>query len=219
MNLIVIGCSRVGSMLATLMSADGQNVTVLDKNESSFDRLPSSFTGSTIACTEYEAKVLREAGISDCDAVAVVTESDNMNIMIAETIRYLFGNKWVVTRLYDPRKKKTYERLELRSVCPTTLGAYQMYAEILSFKLGSKLPLNNGDFELIELNQSKVDLTSNESIKHFERKYGAKVVGIRTINKLIFPWIEGFPEGIRSWIIIAPTLRLRRIVDIFRENN
>lgn len=206
-------------MLATLMSADGHNVTVLDKDESSFEKLPPSFTGSTIACTEYEAKVLKEAGTKECDAVAVVTESDNMNIMLAETIRYLFGNKWVVTRLYDPRKKKTYERLELRSVCPTTLGAYQMYAEILSFKLGSKLPLNNGDFELIELGQSKVKFSSNDIIKIFEKKYGAKVVGIRTKNKLIFPWIEGFPENIRSWIIMAPTLRLRKIVDSFREGN
>ncbi len=215
MNLIVIGCDRVGSMLATLMSADGHNVTVVDKNPESFKNLPMAFTGTKVVGVEFESRVLKEAGVENCDAVAVVTESDNINIMVAETVRNLFGNKWVVTRLYDPRKKKTYERLNLRSVCPTTLGAYQMYAEILSFKLGSKLPLNNGDFELIELKREKLNFTDTQGVIKFEKKYGSKVVGIRTKSKLIFPWIEGFPEDIRSWIVMAPTLRLRKIVDAF----
>ena len=219
MNLIVIGCSRSGAMLASLMSADGHNVTVVDRDESSFDMLPSSFTGSRITGKEFESKVLREAGVENCDAVAVVTESDNINIMVAETIRTLFDNKWVVARLYDPRKKKTYERLELRSVCPTTLGAYQMYAEILSFKLGSKLPLNNGDFELIELKQIKVNFDNVDKIKRFERRFSSKVVGVRTKDKLIFPWISDFPDSIRSWIIMSPTSRLRKIVDSFKEEN
>ncbi|MEZ4812422.1 MAG: TrkA family potassium uptake protein [Caldisericia bacterium] len=217
MNLIVIGCGRVGSMLATLMSADGHNVTVIDRDSDSFKKLPMVFTGTKIVGIEFESKVLKEAGVDTCDAVAVVTESDNINIMVAETIRNLFENKWVVARLYDPRKKKTYERLNLRSVCPTTLGAYQMYAEILSFKLGSKLPLNNGDFELIELSQEKVNFTETSDIIKFEKKYGSKIVGIRTKSKLLFPWIEGFPDNIRSWIVMAPTLRLRKIVDVFQE--
>lgn len=213
MNLIVIGCGRVGSMLAAIMSADGHNVTVVDRDPEAFKTLSSTFTGSKVVGIEFESKTLTDAGIQNCDGVAVVTESDNINIMVAETVRNLFGLECVVTRLYDPRKKKTYERLNLRSVCPTTLGAYQMYAEILSFKMESKLPLNNGDFELIELNQSLVGFDSNETIQNFERAHGAKVVGIRTVEKLIFPWITGFPEHIQSWIVMAPTLRLRKIVE------
>ncbi|HNW32424.1 MAG TPA: TrkA family potassium uptake protein, partial [Caldisericia bacterium] len=151
MNIIVIGCGRVGSALATILSVDGHNVSVIDEDESAFDKLPQSFCGKKVIGIGFDSQTLIEAGIEKTDAVAIVTPSDNTNIMVAETVRSVFGVKNVVARIYAPRKKRTYDRLNLRSVCPTTLGAYQIYAELLSSMVESKLPLNNGDFELLEI--------------------------------------------------------------------
>ncbi|MBP6926764.1 MAG: TrkA family potassium uptake protein [Caldisericales bacterium] len=210
MNIIVIGCGRVGSALATILSVDGHNVSVIDEDESAFDKLPQSFCGKKVVGIGFDSQTLIEAGIEKTDAVAIVTPSDNTNIMVAETVKSVFGVKNVVARIYAPRKKRTYDRLNLRSVCPTTLGAYQIYAELLSSMVESKLPLNNGDFELLEIPASSVD---EEETRSFEKESGSKIVGARTGTRVVFPWLGEKLDDVRSWIILAPTSHLRSIVD------
>lgn len=211
MNIIVIGCGRVGSALGIILSADGHNVTIIDDNEKAFDILPSSFSGRKVVGIGFDTSVLKEAGIELADAVAVVTPSDNINIMVAETVRNIFGIQNVVVRIFAPRKKKTYDRLNLRSVCPTTVGAYQVYTEILAAKAGSNLPLNNGDFQLLEV---PLRAFTFETYREFEKDLGCKVVGVRTNNRFVFPWLGEQFKDLRSWILLAPTSHLRSIVEI-----
>jgi Trk K+ transport system NAD-binding subunit len=45
MNIMIIGCGRVGSQLALLLSQEGHNVTIIDKKDESFKRLGGSFNG------------------------------------------------------------------------------------------------------------------------------------------------------------------------------
>ncbi len=213
MNFVVIGSGRVGSQLATILSADGHNVTIVDSNPDNFNILPSTFSGKKVTGIEFDVEVLKEAEVGSADGVAVVTPNDNTNIMVAETIRQIFGVKSIVIRIFDPRKKKTYERLDLRGVCPTTLGSYQIYAELLSMKLNSRLPLNNGDFELLEI---PIQLVNIANIKEFEREFMCKIVGMRTHSKLIFPWIDEEPEDAKSWILLAPTSRLYQLMESFK---
>ncbi len=213
MNFVVIGSGRVGSSLATILSADGHNVTIVDSNPDNFNILPSTFSGRKVAGIEFDVGVLKDAEVGAADGIAVVTPNDNTNIMVAETIRQIFGVKSIVIRIFDPRKKKTYERLDLRGVCPTTLGSYQIYAELLSMKLNSRLPLNNGDFELLEI---PIQLVNIENIKDFEREFMCKIVGMRTHSKLIFPWIDEEPDDAKSWILLAPTSRLYQLMESFK---
>ncbi|NLI41040.1 MAG: TrkA family potassium uptake protein [Caldisericales bacterium] len=210
MNIIVIGCGRVGSALATILSADGHNVSIVDEDESAFDKLPQSFCGKKITGIAFDSGTLIEAGIETANAVAIVTPSDNTNIMVAETVRSVFGVKNVVARIFAPRKKRTYDRLSLRSVCPTTVGAYQIYAEILGAQVESRLPLNNGDFELIEIPATSMD---EKETKSFEKESGSKIVGARTGTRVVFPWLGEKLDDVKSWIILAPTSHLRSIVD------
>ena len=43
MNVIVMGCGRLGSRIAGILDSEGHSVTVLDVNESAFRRLPEGF--------------------------------------------------------------------------------------------------------------------------------------------------------------------------------
>ena len=76
MNIIVVGCGRVGSQLAALLSGVGHNVTVVDKDPNSFKMLGRDFNGRTVRGLSFDENVLQEAGIQDCDALAAVTDLD-----------------------------------------------------------------------------------------------------------------------------------------------
>ncbi len=126
MNVIVVGCGRVGSQLANLLSIDGHNVTVIDKDADSFRRLGTTFNGVTLKGLGFDEDILEEAGIRNCDAFAAVTNLDNTNLMAAEVARKIFGVKQVVARLYNPQRERTYQQLDLDYVCGTTLVAEKL---------------------------------------------------------------------------------------------
>lgn len=132
MNVIVVGCGRVGSQLATLLSVEGHNVVVIDRDAEAFKRLGSTFNGVTIKGLGFDEDVLEEAGIRDCDSFAAVTNLDNTNLMAAEVARKIFGVGHVVARLYNPVRERTYQQLGLDYVCGTTLVAETLLDKIMA---------------------------------------------------------------------------------------
>lgn len=130
MNIIVVGCGRVGSQLAALLSVEGHNVVVIDREESAFRRLVSTFNGVTLRGLGFDEDILEEAGIREADAFAAVTDLDNTNLMACEVARKIFGVRHVVARLYNPVRERTYQQLDLDYVCGTTLVAESLVEKI-----------------------------------------------------------------------------------------
>ncbi len=130
MNVIVVGCGRVGSQLANLLSIEGHNITVIDKDPDSFRRLGTTFNGVTLIGLGFDEDILEEAGIREADAFAAVTDLDNTNLMAAEVARKIFDVKHVVARLYNPQRERTYQQLDLDYVCGTTLVAEKLLDKV-----------------------------------------------------------------------------------------
>ena len=116
MHVIVVGCGRVGSEVATSLASMEHDVVVIDRKSEAFRRLGDDFKGRTMVGVGFDRDVLTEAGISPDCAVAAVTSGDNSNILIARVARETFGVKQVVTRIYDPRRASIYERLGIATV-------------------------------------------------------------------------------------------------------
>ena len=155
-NIIVVGCGRVGSQLANLLSENDHNVSVIDKSAESFQNLGSSFNGSVIQGVGFDEEVLRRAGIEQADCVAAVTQYDNANLMVVEVASRLYEVPHVIARLYNPGHERAYEQLGLDYVCGTTLVAEEMLAKITS---GHSNHIDTfGDFEVLRFS---LDLRGN----------------------------------------------------------
>ena len=123
MKLVILGCGRVGSTLATMMDANGHQVTVIDRNSEAFRRLGDNFQGKTLVGEGVDEDVLRRAGIEEADAFCATTEGDNRNIMASQVVKTVFNVPKVITRIYDPIREQSYRELGLQTVCPTIMGA------------------------------------------------------------------------------------------------
>ncbi|MBE0477466.1 MAG: TrkA family potassium uptake protein [Coriobacteriia bacterium] len=148
MNVIVVGCGRVGSQLGTMLSVEGHNVVVIDKDAEAFRRLGTAFNGVTLKGLGFDEEVLEEAGVREADALAAVTDLDNTNLMAAEVARKIFEVPHVVARLYNPVRERTYQQLGMDYVCGTTLVAESLLDKIKSGH-GHHV-VNLGDIEVIE---------------------------------------------------------------------
>lgn len=152
MNVIVVGSGRVGSQLATLLSVEGHNVVVIDKDPEAFKRLGTLFNGVTVRGLGFDEDILIEAGIQEADAFAAVTNLDNTNLMAAEVARKIFGVKHAVARLYNPVRERTYQQLGLDYVCGTTLVAEVLLDKI---KAGHGHHVSSlGDVEVVQFKAS-----------------------------------------------------------------
>jgi len=125
MFIIIVGCGRLGSHLASAFSEQGQEVVIIDRREATFDKLPEYFTGFGIAGDATEPAVMESAGIDRCDALLAVTENDNTNILIAQLAREIFQTPKVMARVFDPARASVYESLGIEAICPTILGGHQ----------------------------------------------------------------------------------------------
>jgi len=123
MKVLILGCGRVGSTLAGLMSEDGHDVTVLDRDPEAFRRLPKGFTGRKVLGVGIDEDILRKAGLADADCFVAVTNGDNTNLMAAQIARRHFNIKRTITRVYDPIRAEVYEEFGLETICPTTISA------------------------------------------------------------------------------------------------
>ena len=130
MNVVIMGCGRVGAQLASLLDAEGHGVTVLDVDDYSFRRLPPTFGGTALVGDGTDEEMLKKAGIEEADAFVAVTQGDNRNVMAAQIAKRIFSIPKVVCRIYDPLRKDIYESLGLEAISPTTV-----FAQILKDKL------------------------------------------------------------------------------------
>ena len=123
MNIIILGCGRVGALLAANLDEKGHDVTVVDQSAASFERLPATFQGRTVLGSGTDMDVQRRAGIEQADAFVACTPGDNRNIAASEIAREIFHVPKVVARINDPLREKVFHALGLETVCPTLLGA------------------------------------------------------------------------------------------------
>jgi trk system potassium uptake protein TrkA len=130
MKIIIVGCGRVGAQLASLLDAEGHEITVLDVDAHSFRRLPPSFGGTALVGDGTDEEMLKKAGIAGADAFVAVTQGDNRNVMAAQIAKKIFNVPKVLCRIYDPLRKDVYEALGLDAVSPTTV-----FAQLLRDKL------------------------------------------------------------------------------------
>jgi trk system potassium uptake protein TrkA len=122
-NIVVVGCGRLGSILASELSRLGSNVMVIDRDEAAFDNLAPEFSGFRVTGDAAELAVLQQARLEQADCVLATTQQDNVNLMVAQVAKTMFGVGKVLARVHDPSREEVFRAFGVEMVCPTTLAA------------------------------------------------------------------------------------------------
>ena len=150
MYIVIIGCGRVGSELAQLLSSEGHNVVVVDKDPDGFERLGEGFNGLTVVGNGFTLDVLRNAGIEKAEAFCAVTHDDNTNIMASQIAKKIFNIPRVIARMYDPRRANIYKEFGLDIISGTELLAAMFRDKLIEKHLSSYL-VDSGKLGTMEI--------------------------------------------------------------------
>lgn len=147
MFVLIVGAGRVGSAVAKATLAAGHEVSVLDEDPLSHERLDKDQRdswedsgGQFTLGTALEIDALLEAGIERADVFIAATDGDNTNLVIAQIARRRFNVRKVVVRVLDPYRAQWYEEQGLDTICPTQ-HAIEMFERAV---LGDATPVRTG---------------------------------------------------------------------------
>jgi trk system potassium uptake protein len=135
--ILIVGAGRVGSSVARSMLAAGHDVSILDDDPLSHERLDAGMDttwedagGRFTVGHALEIDALREAGIEDADVFIASTAGDNTNLTVAQIAARQFEVPKVIARVMDPARAEWYATQGMQTICPTRF-AIEMFEQEL----------------------------------------------------------------------------------------
>jgi trk system potassium uptake protein TrkA len=135
--VLIVGAGRVGSSVARSALEAGHEVSVLDEDPLSHERLDAGMEtswedagGLFTVGHAIEAEALEEAGIERADVFIASTDGDNTNLTIAQIAKRGFGVDRVIARVMDPARASWYAEQGLETICPTKTAIEQVKAAV-----------------------------------------------------------------------------------------
>jgi trk system potassium uptake protein TrkA len=151
MDLIIVGCGRVGSELANSVTEKDHDVVVIDRNPLAFQRLGHTFRGRTVQGDVRDRNVLIRAGIETADGFAAITPDDEVNLVAAQAARDLFSVPNVVARVYDPIHTQVFTRASLQTVISSSWSAHRIEQLLTHPGITELANVGNGEVLLLEV--------------------------------------------------------------------
>jgi trk system potassium uptake protein TrkA len=125
--VLIVGAGRVGSHVARAALAAGHQVSILDEDPLSHERLdegqPATWEdagGRFTVGHAIEIEALEAAGIEQADVFIASTDGDNTNLVIAQIAQRRFNVPRVIVRVMDPARASWYAEQGLHTICPTS---------------------------------------------------------------------------------------------------
>ncbi|MBQ4256442.1 MAG: Trk system potassium transporter TrkA [Oscillospiraceae bacterium] len=142
MNIIIVGCGKVGETLARQLDEEGNRVTVIDKSPRRVSALADASDVMGIVGNGAVYDVLKEAGISNTHLLIAVTNSDELNILCC-LVAAKSGSCRTIARVRNPEYNDEaaffHERLGLAMTINPEFTAANEIARILRFPSAMKI--------------------------------------------------------------------------------
>ena len=134
MRVMIIGCGRVGAVLANQLDEAGHEVIVLDRNQQAFRRLSENFSGERIVGNGLVEEFIRPTLEKKTDILFAMTDKDNINLMIAQKAKLNFQPGEVIAVVHDSILAGLYKELGVETVCPTDLVIKDLFQRLQTSK-------------------------------------------------------------------------------------
>ena len=130
MNILIIGCGKLGARLANVLDSQDHNISVIANEKSLTENLDENFSGLSIPGNPIDLDTMKAAGVEGCDYAICVTENDNANIMAAQIIKNTFRIDNILVRILDPLKCRVYSQMNMSTISPTSLAFESICSKI-----------------------------------------------------------------------------------------
>ena len=179
MNIIVVGCGKIGSALVKSLVSEGHDVVAVDSEQSAITDITNIFDVMTVCGDAIDRDTLSEAGVDKARLFIAVTDSDEVN-MLSCLIARRMGARHTIARVRKPKysaESLGYLRSQLDlslTLNPEQLAAHDIY-NILRFPSAVNIEkFSAGSLEMVELHLEEGSPFDSLSLSEIRSKFSAK---------------------------------------------
>jgi trk system potassium uptake protein len=149
MRIVIVGAGAVGSYLAERLSAEGQDVVVIEDDEDRAAELQERIDALVITGNGASPAVLQEAGVEKAELLIAVSNSDGANVLACHVAAEL-GVKRTVARVEDPDMREALVGLEVDFVIdPGETAARELLALVHQSGVSEMVEFGDGRLMLV----------------------------------------------------------------------
>lgn len=165
MEIIIVGCGKVGYTLVEQLNGENHNIVVIDENEAKVNDITMELDAKGVVGNGVSYQVLQEAGITKADLLIAVTGSDEQNLLCC-IIAKKTGNCKTIARvrnpIYNTEIEFLKEELGLAMIINPELTSAAEIARIFQFPSAVKVDtFSKGLVELLHFRVTKDCLLNN----------------------------------------------------------
>lgn len=224
MKIIIVGIGKLGEYLAKCLVKEGDAVTLVDIDFMTSTDVINNEDLNYIVGSGLDANVLMEAGISDCDILISVMESDEANVMCSLLGKKL-GAKHTIARIRTPEYSNTVnilnEALGLSMLInPESLTAVQIARALSIPSAMEATTFLKGRIQLVSFKVKEDSPIDRITVSGLSRRVNNLIVcAIEREDKIIVPngntkllsndkiYVTGDTKAINSFLIFSELIQ------------
>jgi trk system potassium uptake protein TrkA len=188
MKTIVVGGGKVGFYLIKTLLSKKLDVILIEKNASSAYRISNELNIEVVHGDGTDLRVLKEAGIENCDVIAAVTGNDEENLVICQIAKVQYKVAKTLARVNNPKNITMFRQLGVdKAICSTKVIADLIEYEVETDYLRIIQTFDLGDMVLAEIMMFPACSWADKQIKTMPIPHDCVIVSIARDGNLIYP--------------------------------
>ena len=181
MNIIIVGCGKVGSKIAEKLSQENEhNITVVDIRRKKVEDIVNEYDVMGVLGSCADIDVLSEAGVENADILIAVTGSDELNLLTCLMAKKAGGCQ-TIARVRRPEYRKTLplfkEDLGLAMIINPEQTAASEAARVLRFPSAIQIDtFSKGRVEILKFKIPEGSPLDNISIAEMSQKIDSDIL-------------------------------------------
>jgi len=193
MQIIIIGCGKVGYTLVNELSGEDHNIVVIDIKEERVRLITDEFDALGIVGNGASNQILKEAGITHTDLLIAVTGSDEQNLLCCIIAKKASNCKTIASvrnPIYNSETDFLRKELDIAMIINPDLASSSEIARIFQFPSAVKIDtFAKGRIELLHFRVAKDSLLNNYDLIHIRNKLNCDVLVcmVKRRDEIIIP--------------------------------
>ena len=194
MKIIVVGCGKIGTTIIDSLSAEGHNVTAIDRIPSVLEEITNIYDVMGVCGNGADHDILQEADVANADLFVSVTDSDDCNMLSCFLARKL-GARHTIARIRNPEYNdhslvflKQHLGLSM-AINPEQMAAQELH-DLLKFPSAVKVEtFSHRNFEMIEFKLRENSVLDGVRLSDMRNQYTGKflVCAVARDNTVTIP--------------------------------
>ena len=189
LNIIIVGCGKVGETLVEQLSKEGHDITVIDKDAQLVQNVANTYDVMGMVGNGASYSTQLEAGIEKTDLLIAVTQSDELNLLCCTVAKRVAGCA-AIARVRNPdyAQEVTYlqEKLGLAMIINPELESAKEAARVLALPTALDInPFAHGQAEMVNFKIPQGNILDGMALMDM-----SKFIPTEIVNKVLICAVE-----------------------------